>query len=86
MKAAAEAHRDRAVDLGTASRELRTTEGEVKGLISGTTDLQKEFGLEPLLRAGGSVPRDAWESDRNTVSPFQELAERLKRGQPVIRR
>ena len=86
VKAAADAHRDHAVDLATAARELRATEGEVTGLIEGAENLRTEFGLGPLLRAGGSVPRDAWESDRHTVSPFQELAERLKRGQPVIRR
>jgi len=86
VKAAVEAHRDRAVDLATASRELRATEEEVKVLIGGTAELREEFGLAPLLRAGGSVPRDAWESNRNAVTPFQELAQRLKRGKPLIGR
>lgn len=87
VKATAEAHRNRAVSLAVAARELRATEAEVKKMIEADVGMQVDFGLAPLLRAGGSLPRDAWESsERNAVSAFQELARRLKRGSPVVNR
>lgn len=86
VKATAEAHRNRVVDLSTAARELRATEAEVTELLRDGAELRQEFGLAPLLRPGGSIPRDAWESTANTASPFQELARRLHRGKPVVRR
>lgn len=85
VQACAKSHRDRAVDLATAARELRATEAAVTAELAADADFVGAFGLAPLLRAGGSVPRDAWESSEgNAVSAFQELARRLKRGQPVV--
>ena len=69
--------------LGACARELGLgDENVLSDLIRRQENLQREFSLAPLLQ-GGRVRREWWESDRNFISPYQELARLLKVGKPV---
>lgn len=85
VKVVAEAYRDRTLDMAAAARELGLPDQVgLRRLIEAEADLKDTFGLAPLLRDGGSIPRDAWESGANLTTPYQELASRLGRGRPLV--
>jgi hypothetical protein len=73
------------LDLAAAARELGATTDALRRLLTEEAYLREEFGLAPLL-AGGTIPRDGWESDKHLITPFQELSKRLGLGKPVLLR
>lgn len=70
------------LDLAGAAHEVGVDVEALRRLLENEAYLREEFGLAPLL-AGKTIPRDAWESDRNLTSPFQELSKRLGLGKPI---
>lgn len=70
------------IDLERAARELGSSAAVVRKLLDEEAYLREEFALAPL-REGKTIPRDAWESDKNLTTPFQELSKRLGLGKPV---
>lgn len=71
------------LDLAGCARELGLEDSkELADLIRGQDRLKEEFGLAPLLR-DERIRREWWESNRNLVSPYQEVARLLKVGNPV---
>jgi len=70
------------LDLARAARELGVSTDALRRLLADEAYLREEFGLAPLLE-GKTIPRDAWESDRNLTTPFQELSKRLGLGKPI---
>jgi hypothetical protein len=85
VKEVLENYRDQAVDSAAAVRELQLSDaGELRRLIEAEPYLRDEFGLAPLLRDDGSIPRDAWESRKNLTTPYQELSKLLGRGMPLV--
>jgi hypothetical protein len=71
------------LDLASCSRELSLPDSKtLSDLIRRDDHLQREFGLAPLLK-GERIRREWWESDRNLISPYQELARLTKLGKPV---
>lgn len=85
VQSVVEGYRDQAVDSAAAVRELHLNGvGQLRQLLQAEPYLLDAFGLAPLLRDGGSIPRDAWESKKNLTTPYQELSKLLGRGMPVV--
>ena len=73
------------LDLTQAARELGVGADALRRQLAEEAYLREEFGLAPLLD-GKTIPREAWESNRNLTTPFQELSKRLGLGKPIVLR
>lgn len=78
----ARTHVNKELGLSDAAAELGLTQpAQLKAAIQNNNRL-RALGLGPLAD-GNTIKREAWESLRSTLSPFQEAARELGLGEPV---